>query len=64
MPARKLPRLLGVREIADELGVTKQAVNQAVRRGTFPPPVQVLACGPIWTEDALTTWRKRREPVK
>lgn len=45
---QKPPRLLGVKECAAILGVSRQRVSQLALTETFPKPVAHLASGPIW----------------
>ena len=40
--------LVGVHEAADLLGISKTAVVERRRSGTFPEPIAELRCGPIW----------------
>lgn len=42
------PEILGVAELADLLGVTKQRVSELARSPSFPAPVAELASGPVW----------------
>ncbi|MDP9341157.1 MAG: hypothetical protein M3Q23_03400 [Actinomycetota bacterium] len=45
---------VGVSEIADILGVSKQRVSQIrATNGSFPKPVAELAAGPVWTRSSL-----------
>lgn len=49
--------LVGLAEIADLLGVTKQVVaNWRTRKPNFPQPVASLKSGPVWAEDAIVAW--------
>ena len=41
--------LVGVAEVADQLGVTRQRVSELARQPTSPSPVSQLASGPVWT---------------
>lgn len=49
---------MGVSEIADLLGVSKQRADQLSRRDDFPSPAAELASGRIWTADAVTAWAR------
>lgn len=49
--------LLGVSEVAELLGVTRQAVtNWRSRRKDFPEPAADLRSGPIWIRSAIVQW--------
>jgi chromosome partitioning protein len=49
--------LLGVAEIAEMLGVTKQTVsNWRSRDEGFPLPTADLKSGPVWIQDEITSW--------
>ncbi|WP_242121950.1 AAA family ATPase [Sphingomonas lacusdianchii] len=48
---------MGVAEIAEMLGVSKQVVaNWRGRKGGFPAPTATLKAGPVWTREAITAW--------
>lgn len=51
--------LLGIAEIAEMAGVTKQAVsNWRVRYDRFPHPMQNLQSGPVWEREKVNDWVK------
>ena len=51
--------LLGVAEIADLAGVSKQAVsNWRMRHDHFPRPIQNLQSGPVWEREKVEAWVK------
>ncbi len=51
--------LLGIAEIAEMAGVTKQAVsNWRVRYDNFPRPIQNLQSGPVWDREKVSDWVK------
>jgi len=52
------PELLGVAEIADALGVTKQRVTQLAAGESFPAPVARLKSGPVWQRSALARFMR------
>lgn len=53
------PNLLGITEIADLAGVSKQAVsNWRVRYDHFPKPIQTLQSGPVWERENVEAWVK------
>lgn len=55
--------LVGTKEIAEMLGVTKQRVSDLARTDRFPAPVAHLAVGRIWTRPSighfLDEWDRR-----
>lgn len=50
------PELVGVTEIAEILGVSRQRVSKIVQDPEFPAPVQTIAAGPIWARPAVDTY--------
>src|SRR6516225_7700255 len=49
--------LLGLSEVAELLGVTRQTVaNWRGRRRDFPEPTADLKSGPIWTRARIVEW--------
>jgi predicted DNA-binding transcriptional regulator AlpA len=56
--------LVGLTEIAEMLGVTKQRVTQLARDyDDFPRPEAELAGGRVWKRAAIEAW-VRRHPVR
>jgi chromosome partitioning protein len=52
--------LLGIAEIADLAGVSKQAVsNWRMRYDHFPRPIQNLQSGPVWDREKVEDWVKK-----
>ena len=47
------PVLLGVAEVADRLGVTKQRASKLALASDFPEPVARLKSGPVWLEPSV-----------
>jgi hypothetical protein len=63
------PELVGVSEIADILGVTRQRASALAKTAGFPAPVATLASGPVWTRPSLNQFvdewpRKDGRPPK
>jgi predicted DNA-binding transcriptional regulator AlpA len=57
--------LVGVTEIAEMLGVSRQRVDQIVRSdGRFPKPVAELHAGRIWLRTDVAAWARRTGRVK
>lgn len=51
--------LVGIAEVADLAGVTKQAVsNWRLRYDHFPRPLQNLQSGPVWDREQVEDWVK------
>lgn len=57
------PAIVGVSEIAEILGVTRQRASALQTRPGFPEPLQVLASGPVWLRSAIdrfaSTWERK-----
>jgi len=57
------PALLGVAELAEVLHVSKARASELAHSPTFPPPITVLAAGPIWLKASVIryveTWDRR-----
>ena len=55
------PELVGVAEIAEMLGVSRQRVHQLVRAKTigFPRPVAELSAGAIWAREDVEKWARK-----
>ncbi len=58
-----IPELLGVAEVAEALGVSKQRVSELASQESFPLPIARLRSGPIWQRSALArfmrAWNRR-----
>jgi chromosome partitioning protein len=51
--------LVGIAEVADLAGVSKQAVsNWRLRYDHFPRPLQNLQSGPVWDREKISAWVK------
>jgi prophage regulatory protein len=50
--------LVGVREIADMFGVSRQRASQLGSKDDFPTPTAVLASGPIWNRSDVEEWAR------
>lgn len=49
--------LVGLAEIAEMAGVSRQAVtNWTTRHGSFPEPLARLAAGPVWQRADIAAW--------
>ena len=63
------PELVGVAELAELCGVTRQRASVLARSGGFPEPLAELASGPVWdlrtVEQFVREWpRKPGRPAK
>lgn len=60
---RNFPELLGIGEIAELLGVTRQRASTLQTSAGFPDPVARLKSGPVWTEPSVrnfaATWQRK-----
>jgi predicted DNA-binding transcriptional regulator AlpA len=56
MSTRAPGTLLGVREIATLLGVSRQRADQITRTKQFPDPVARLAAGAVWDARHVMRW--------
>jgi len=58
------PELLGLAEVAQELGVSKQRVSELASGASFPAPIARLKSGPVWQRSALVrfmrSWKRAR----
>ncbi len=60
--AQQSDELVGIGEIAEMAGVSRQAVaNWRVRTADFPNPVTELASGPIFRRSQIRSWLKRNK---
>lgn len=55
---------MGVTEVAQLLGITRQHAHRVVRRADFPAPVATLASGRVWLAEDVEGWEvaHRRKP--
>ncbi len=52
-------RLMGLTEIAELLGLSRQGVHQlSKRRDDFPKPFTQLAMGYVWDADEVEEWAR------
>ncbi len=50
--------LVGLAEIAEMLGVTRQRVHQLTQTPGFPAPVATLSAGRIYDREAVEAWAR------
>lgn len=48
--------LVGVTEIAEMLGISRQRADQLSRTKGFPDPYQEMANGRVWTSESVSAW--------
>ena len=53
-----LPVLMGSREVAEMLGVSRQRVHQLRINPGFPSPLVEVAMGPLWDERAVAAFAR------
>lgn len=57
-----IPKLAGRKEAMEILGWKhKSMIGTYLERGSFPLPIQVLACGPIWTVQQIEEYKASRD---
>lgn len=52
-------KILGSRELAETLGVSKQLLSIWRKRGKLPTPIAELHCGPIWNKQDIDRWMNK-----
>ena len=52
---------MGIAEIAQRAGVSRQTVAQWHVRGKLPEPDARLAMGPVWRETTIEAWLTKHE---
>ena len=61
--ASKHGPLLGIHELAQVLGMSKQAVSNRMTRGSLPPPDYRLAATSVWRTNTVDKWLQG-DPLK
>ena len=56
----KVPDLVGITEIARELGISRQRATKLTRLQGFPEPIAALASGSVWTRLSLERFIEER----
>ncbi len=62
--AGAFPDLVGVSEIGDILGVSRQRASELTRHKGFPEPVASLKAGPVWTAWVVKDWNENRRKLR
>ena len=55
------PKLMGVSEVAEYMGVSKQAVSNWKVRGKLPAPVAELKASTIWLAADIESYKLRKK---
>lgn len=50
------PTVVGVTEIAEDLGITATSINDRRTRGRFPAPDYRIGGRPAWESDTIAEW--------
>lgn len=50
------PEIVGVAEVAELLGVSKQRITELRTSGRLPSPIADLRAGPVWPKAAIERW--------
>jgi len=56
--------LVGLREVASILGVSRQRAVQLTQRPDFPAPIQRLRATPVWIESEIRSFDRSRRHIK
>ena len=54
-----MPKIVGVAEMAEMLGVTRQRVQQLTMSADFPEPIYRMKAGNFWLLTDFTAWARR-----
>lgn len=61
MSQRSADDPVGLTEVAELLGVTRQRASQLRHIPGFPKPIKMLAMGPIWEAAEIRKWKTEWE---
>ncbi|HYP23268.1 MAG TPA: hypothetical protein VEV43_06825 [Actinomycetota bacterium] len=61
LEAPALPELVGVTEIAELLGTSRQRASELARSPKFPAPLADLAAGPVWPKPVVARFAEEWE---
>ena len=56
--------LLGLADIARQLGVSKRTAQNYVSRADFPEPLGRISAGPVWMRRHVEEWAKATLPLR
>ncbi|CAJ1003859.1 helix-turn-helix transcriptional regulator [Brevibacillus aydinogluensis] len=57
-----LDDIMGLSEVCEMTGKSKNYIKEYLKRGQFPQPVKELACGPLWLREQVQTWMETPRP--
>jgi prophage regulatory protein len=60
LKASGTPRVLRLAEVEMSTGLTRATLYEAIKSGTFPPPVQLSERAVGWLESEIATWLTQR----
>ena len=56
MAIERLDRLLTIKQIAAETGISRSTIYRLTRKGVFPKPIPIRDRGKRWPESAIKVW--------
>jgi len=56
--------LVGITEIGEMLGVSRQRAHQLAQTEAFPKPTAVLSSGPVWETSDVEKWARATGRLK
>jgi len=57
-------RILRIRDLIEEIGVSKATLYRMVSTGSFPPPIRIAKRAVGWRREDVDRWLQSREPVR
>lgn len=54
--AEPLDRLLTIKQITAEIGISRSTIYRRIREGAFPKPVRIGPRATRWRESAIRVW--------
>jgi predicted DNA-binding transcriptional regulator AlpA len=56
--------LVGLKEIAEMLGVSKQRAGQLAEQSGFPAPLGEISAGRVWRRSDVESWARREGRIR
>ncbi|QLL41895.1 AlpA family transcriptional regulator [Sulfitobacter pontiacus] len=56
LPRYRRNRFFRIQEVADTIGLSTRTIQRLVKRGEFPPPLQISERIIVWTEASIDLW--------